>query len=133
MKFVIKGEYYGDKTFPSLNDYLQEVARNPKDGNQMKRKFMNIVINSVRKGLGRQKVTNPPVIIHYKFYEPSKGQKRDVMNIFSVVDKFVEDALVKCGVLEDDNPKFVANTTHEFYYTDEVPFIEIEIEERGKE
>lgn len=32
MKFVIKGSYYGDKTFPSLNDYIHQLGTNPKAG-----------------------------------------------------------------------------------------------------
>lgn len=53
------------------------------------------------------------------------------MNIFGLCDKYFEDALQKCGVIENDNPDWVENTTHEFYWIDGEPFIEIDIEERG--
>lgn len=78
-------------------------------------------------------MTNPPVILHYKFFESSKGKRRDVMNIFSFTDKVFEDALTDCGVMENDNPDWVENTTHDFYWIDpkDEPYIEIEIEERG--
>ena len=69
------------------------------------------------------------MILHYKFYEPQKGQKRDYMNIFSFADKVIEDALQKCGVIKDDDPRYVKNTTHEFFYTDGTPRIEVSIEE----
>lgn len=128
MKFVIKGTFCGDKTFPSLNQYLSEIGRNPKAGGRYKKQFVMIATNAIRRDLKRFK-TDKPVILHYKFYEPKKGAKRDFMNVFSLADKFVEDALRDCNVIPDDGPKYVKNCTHEFYYTDGVPYIEVEIEE----
>lgn len=132
-KITIRGKYHGERTLPSLNDYLAEIGRNPKAGGKMKADFIKVAISAIRRCLRGYKVTHPPVILHYKFYESAKGKKRDVMNIFSFCDKVVEDALVDCGVLEDDNPKWVENTTHEFYWIDpkDEPYIEIEIEEKG--
>ena len=69
--------------------------------------------------------------MHYKFYEVKKGKRRDRMNIFACADKFVEDALQLAGVIQDDNPDWIENTTHEFYWVDSNPYIEIEVEERG--
>lgn len=51
------------------------------------------------------------------------------MNIFSLADKFVEDALVKLKVIPDDGPLYVVNATHDFYYTNNTPYFEVEIEE----
>lgn len=127
MKFVIKGAYYGDKTFPSLNDYIHQLGTNPKAGGRMKKEYSMIACNAIRLGLKRFQTTKP-VILHYRFYEPLKGQKRDVMNVFSFADKVIEDSLIRCGVIQNDSPQFVKNTTHEFYYADE-PRIEVEIEE----
>ena len=127
-KFVISGRFYGDKTFPSLNDYLSECGKNPKAGGRMKRDYMLLASNAIRLQLKRLKVHNP-VILHYKFYEPSNGQFRDYMNIFSFADKVIEDALQQCKVIPNDNPKWVKNTTHEFYYTGGTPWIEVSIEE----
>lgn len=128
MKFTIKGAFCGDKTFPSLNQYLTEIGRNPKVGGRYKKQFVMIATNAIRRDLKRYK-TDKPVILHYKFYEPRKGAKRDYGNIFGLADKFIEDALRDCKVIPDDNPKYVKNFTHEFYYTDGVPYIEVEIEE----
>lgn len=130
-KVLIKGEYYGNRTLPSLNDYLAEIGKNPKAGGKMKRDYMWVCIGAIRKHLRGYKVTRPPIVIHYKFYERNKGVKRDVMNIFSYADKVFEDALQSCGVIENDNPAWVENTTHQFFWIDGEPFIEIEIEERG--
>lgn len=132
-KVFIRGRFYGDKTLPSLNNYLAEIGRNPKAGGKMKNDCKWICITAIRKCLKGWKVTNPPIILHYKFYEPSKGQKRDYMNIFSMADKSFEDALQDCKVIENDNPDWVINATHEFFYTDGEPYIEIEIEEKGED
>lgn len=127
-KFVIRGRFYGDKTFPSLNDYLYECGKNPKNGGKMKRDYMMVASNAIRLQLRRLKV-NRPIILHYRFYEPRKGQRRDFMNIFSLADKVIQDALQQCKVIPDDGPDWVKNTTHEFYYTDKEPWIEVVIEE----
>lgn len=130
-KIIIKGEFYGNRTFPSLNDYIAEIGKNPKAGGRMKKEYMWVCIAAIRKCLKGWKVTRPPIVIHYRFYERNKGIKRDVMNIFAACDKFFEDALQSCGTIENDNPAWVENTTHEFFWITGEPYIEIEIEERG--
>lgn len=134
-KITIRGEYYGNRTLPSLNDYLEAIAKHPKQGNKFKQDYQKPIISAIRRCLRGWKVTHPPVILHYKFYEIKKGHRRDRMNIFSCADKFVEDALQLAGVLKDDNPDWVENTTHEFFWLDDPkaePYIEVEIEEIGK-
>ena len=126
--FEIRGSWYNDKTFPSLNDYIAQIGRNPKGANKFKSKYKTIAISSIRKHLRGLNITKP-VIIHYEFAEPSKGQKRDYMNIFSCADKFIEDALQDAKILKGDDPRYVKNTTHEFYYTDGEPYIRVTLEE----
>ena len=126
--FIIRGAYCGDKCFPSLNQYIAELGRNPRCGAKYKKQYVMIATNAIRRDLGRYKTTKP-VILHYIFGEPKKGNKRDYGNIFGLADKFIEDALRDCKVIPDDNPKYVRNFTHEFIYTDGTPFIRVEIEE----
>ncbi len=126
--FVIKGRFCGDKTFPSLNQYLAEIGRDPRIGGRYKKQYVMIASNAIRRDLKRWK-TNKPVILHYTFAEPKKGAKRDYGNIFDCADKFIEDALRDCGVIPDDSPQYVRNFTHEFIYTDGTPYIRVEIEE----
>ena len=126
--FTIRGAFCGDKCFPSLNDYLAEIGRNPRCGGQLKRQYVMLATNAIRRDLKHFR-TDKPVILHYTFAEPYKGNKRDRGNIFSLADKFIEDALRDCKVIPDDNPKYVRNFTHEFIYTDGTPFIRVEIEE----
>ena len=130
-KVTIRGAYFGNRTLPSLNDYLGEIGKNPKAGNKMKQDYTKPIINAIRRCLKGFKVTNPPVILHYRFFEQKKGRRRDVMNIFTLADKFIEDALQVTGVIENDNPDWVENCTHEFFWIEGEPYIEIEIEERG--
>ena len=133
-KITIRGKYYGERTLPSLNDYLAEIGRNPKAGGKMKADYEKVVISSIRRCLRGYKVTNPPVILHYRFFESKKGKRRDVSNIFSLCAKFAEDAMQKAGIIENDNPDWIENFDTEFHWIDskDEPYIEIEIEERGK-
>lgn len=129
--FVIKGCFCGDKTFPSLNQYIAELGRNPKAGGRYKKQYVMIAANAIRRDLKRWK-TNKPVILHYTFAEPKKGAKRDFGNIFGCADKFIQDALRDCKVIPDDSPQYVINFTHEFIYTSGTPYIKVEIEEVKK-
>ena len=131
-KVTIRGKYFGERTMPSLNDYLNEVGKNPKAGSKFKSDYQKPMIGAIRRCLRGWKVTRPPVILHYKFYELKKGKRRDVSNIFSLCAKFFEDALQLTGTIENDNPDWIENFTTEFQWIDGEPYIEIEIEERGK-
>jgi len=129
MKCVkIFGRYHGEKCFPSLNNLLADYGSNPHKGNGTKQKFQNICMNEIRSQLRKWKAEHP-VILHYYIYEPSKGKKRDWINCYGLITKVCDDALVKCGVLADDGPKYLLNETHDFFYTDDVPGFEVYIEE----
>ena len=130
-KVVIAGNYYGSKTFPSLNNLLAAYATHPKQGGKMKKKFEGICCDEIRMQLADYKAQKP-IIIHYRFFEPQDGHYRDNMNIFSMFDKCFEDSLQVCKVIPNDNPKFMLNTTHDFFYLPEKwgePYVEIYIEE----
>ena len=133
MKCVkIYGRYHGEKTFPSLNNLLADYGSNPYKGNATKQKFQNICNGEIRYQLKKWKATHP-VILHYYFYEPRKGKVRDRMNIYAFADKCFEDGLVKCGVIVDDNPKYLLNATHDFFRTSDTPGFEVYIEEVDEE
>ena len=133
MIVIINGRYWkNEKTFPSLNDYITELGKNPKAGGRMKSKYEKIACDALRLVFKGQKL-KPPIALHYRFYEPCGGKKRDHMNIFSFADKVFEDAIQKCGMLRDDGPEYVDGNriTHEFHYTQGTPRIEVEIEQLG--
>ena len=129
--FIIKGNYYGDKCFPGLNDLIHQAERNPKAYNKIKRDFERIAINAIRKFLNGWKA-ECKVVLHYTFGEPIKGPKRDYDNIVSAGRKIINDALVKTTTIVDDNPRFLGYGTNEFVYV-ETPFIKVEITEVGYE
>ena len=127
-KVVIRGKYHGEKTFPSLNNLLNEYGRMPVLGNKMKRKHQEVCSWEIRRQLKRYE-TQYPLIVHYRYFEPSKGQKRDYPNIHALTSKIFLDALQDCNVIPNDGPMWVLNETHDFFYTDEEPYIEIYLEE----
>lgn len=131
MKVTIKGAYYGKKTLPSLNNYLSEQGRNPRAGGKHKSDYMWVCVDAIRKCLRCQKVTNPPIVLRYDFYEPKDGHPRDIGNILGEADKLFEDALQACKVIGDDNPNWVVGIQGFYHLTDGEPYIEIEIEELG--
>jgi len=49
-----------------------------------------------------------PVQVHYHFC--LQGKPLDISN-YSYMTKLIEDSLVACGVLPDDNPKYVRSIT----------------------
>lgn len=130
-KITIRGTYYNSRTLPSLNDYLSAIGRNPQAGNRFKHDYSKIIVNAIRRCLRTYKVTKPPVIIHYKYYESKKGKRRDVGNIHALCQKFVEDALQDTGIIKNDNPDWICGFTAEFEWIDGEPYIEVILEERG--
>lgn len=131
-KITIRGTYYNSRTLPSLNDYISAIGRNPQCGNKFKKDYSRIIVNAIRRCLKNYKVQNPPVILHYRYFESSKGRKRDIGNIHGLCQKFTEDALQDCGVLGGDDPRWVAGFSAEFFWIDTEPYIEILLEEVGE-
>lgn len=130
-KVVISGNYHGSKTMPSLNNLLAEYGRSPKCGNSMKRKYQNICNDEIRTQLPGYQVKHP-IILHYRYFEPRDGHIRDVTNVHAFCSKVFCDALQVCKVIPNDNPKWLLNETHDFFYLPEKwgePYIEIYIEE----
>ena len=126
--FEIRGSYYGDKCFPSLNNLLHEAERHPIAYGKLKRQFQYIAINAIRVGLRGYKAKGV-LIPHYTFCEPNKGKKRDYDNIAAAGRKIINDALVATQTIKDDNPTYLGYGTNKFVYGDE-PYIRVELEEK---
>ena len=60
MKFIISGTYYKDRTFPGLNEYIAELGRNPHAGGRLKRDYMMVASNAIRRDLKRYKANDDP-------------------------------------------------------------------------
>lgn len=121
MKFVIQGR------LPSLNDYIKECRGNKYSANLMKKCVEKGIIFAIREA-NLQKVTNTrPIRLRIVWYEENK--KRDIDNICFAV-KFIQDALVSAGIIENDNQKWIVGLSHEVLIDRDNPRIEIEILER---
>ena len=128
-KVVIAGNYYGSKTFPSLNNLLAAYAKMPKAGGALKRKFQNICSWEIREQLGDWK-PQKPLIGHFIYHEPKDGHYRDRPNIHFFASKVFWDSMQDCRVIPNDDPRYVLNETHDFYIIAEgEPYIEIYLEE----
>lgn len=125
----------GKNKLPSLNDYIraerERIGARGKfltKGAVMKREWQQYISIFIRKDLRGVKIEKP-VIIHYHYYE--ENRKRDIGNIHAPAQKFVEDALQDCGVIANDNQKYVVGFTASFDIDKQNPRVEIELEERG--
>lgn len=126
--FRITGNFYKDKTFPDLNDYLHECGKHPQAGARMKRDYMQIASTFSRNAL-RRFHTDKRVFIHYIFVEPCKGRLRDHSNVAAFAIKVIEDSMTQCGFINDDSPKYIVGYDCKFGYTDAEPYIEVTINE----
>ena len=124
MTFTIEG------TLDNLNDYIRAMNRNRYKGNALK-KNNQAICNAYIKQQLRGVCIEKPVTLHFRWYEPSK--RRDLDNISSFGRKVIQDALVKCGVLQNDGWSCITGFTDLFYIDKKRPRIEVEIEESKKE
>lgn len=110
----------------NLNDYIAAERTNRHAGAKMKAENEAVVSAHIRKCL-KGVTIGSPVRMHYRWYEPDK--RRDLDNVSSFGRKVIQDALVKCGVLENDGWKQVAGFDDAFYVDRKNPRIEVGIEE----
>lgn len=94
---------------PSLNEYVDKCRYNKYASNYYKQKIQRDIFPYIKDIPKFRK----PVKIDFHWYEGDK--RRDLDNIcFS--KKFILDALVKYGKLQDDNRKNVCGFSDSFYY-----------------
>jgi len=117
VKFIIYGRLDG------LNEYTKSNRSNKFKGNATKKDNEKIVSAYIRAHKLRR-VYNYPVALKITWYE--KDKRRDVDNI-TFATKFIQDALVKCGVLENDSQKYVNRVIHDVRVDKDNPRIEVEI------
>jgi Holliday junction resolvase RusA-like endonuclease len=125
--FRIEGTHWKENCLPSLNDVLSEATRHPMAYHRLKVSMEKIVISAIRRDLCGYKAQSR-VRLYILWGERKKGVKRDFDNITGGGKKIINDALVKSGVIKDDNPKYLLPSKDQFVYTDK-PFIEVIIRE----
>lgn len=102
---------------PSLNEYTAAQRSNKYMGAKFKRDIEEAIGWAIKQGKAKGSLTKAeePVDIVIDFYEKTK--RRDVDNIQSS-QKFILDAMVKNGILEDDSRRYVKNIYHRVFDSD---------------
>lgn len=113
-----------------LNEYTAANRTNPYKGGKVKKDCEHTIMWCIRQQLNGLHIQNP-VLLYYCFYE--KDRRRDGDNILSCAAKFVQDSLVKTGILPDDSQKYIPNFYHDILVDGGNPRIEITITELSKE
>lgn len=117
MKFIIDGRLDG------LNDYTKACRANRYGANAMKKKNEAKVFEGIKRA-GLTRVDKYPINLYIIWYEPNR--RRDIDNI-TFATKFIQDALVKAGILEDDSQKYIVGVFHRVLVDRENPRIEVEL------
>lgn len=112
---------------PGLNDYIAAERTNRHAAAGMKREAQAIVEWSARSQL-RGVRFEKPVRMTYRWFERDK--KRDKDNVSSFGRKVIQDALVRVGVLKNDNWACIEGFADEFYVDKKRPRIEVEIDDQ---
>ena len=118
IKFTIPGR------LPGLNEYINAERRNKYIAAKMKKQAEELISWSL-KTVKKVKFKNP-VFIHYLWIEKDKRKDKD--NI-AFAKKFIQDALVKAKILENDGWKQIADFKDDFDVDKDNPRIEVTITE----
>lgn len=94
-----------------LNQYISAMNRNRYIGAKMKADAMKLCEWQIRHQLRDVHITKP-VRLHYTWIEPNT--KRDLDNVAGFGHKVIQDALVACGVLDNDGWKNIRGFTDTF-------------------
>lgn len=123
-QFVIPGRLDG------LNEYTKACRAHNKAGHRMKKDNQEIVEWCIKGA--HLKPYEGAVRIHYAFYEKpaeKNGAMRDKSNIAAFAVKVIEDALQEQKIIKNDNWKYMAGFSCDFYRASSDPRIVVTIEE----
>lgn len=112
-------------TLSSLNQYIKCERTDKYKAASLKRKNENAIAIAINQCLSGVKIKKP-VETHYLWVVPNKRTDRD--NV-AFAKKFVQDALVNAGVLEDDGWSHVVGFSDRFEVDKDNPHIEVIIKE----
>lgn len=115
---------------PGLNDYINAERTNRYKAAKLKADVQARIAAAIYAGIGTWK-TDRPVRMLYFWCEPDK--RRDKDNISAYGRKVIQDALVTCGVIKNDNWKYIEGFHDIFQVDRENPHIKVMIREVGKD
>lgn len=107
---------------PSLNEYINVCRANKFKAAEYKKAIEDEIML-----FARVQPIRKPVEILFEWYEPN--EKRDPDNI-AFAKKFILDALVKKGILPNDNMKYIKGLADSFYVGSKGEVI-VQITEKG--
>lgn len=107
--------------FPSLNEFYRMERY---EQNRVKKECDELVAWSAK--AAKIKPYDRRVMLHFLWVEPNR--RRDLDNI-AFGKKFVQDGLVKAGILRNDTHHEIAGFSDEFAYDSKNPRIVVTIEE----
>lgn len=119
-KITIPGKFHGLNEFIDAN---RRMRGSWNGGNVMKQSDQRIIAAYIPRGLRFRK----KIYIEYHFYEPNS--KRDKDNISGYFHKIFQDALVQCGVIENDGWRNIEGWTDSFEVDKGYPRVEVVIKE----
>jgi len=122
-KFIIPG------ALPGLNEYINAERNNKYKAAKMKKQSEHTIILFIKQQMRGVKIQRP-VLINYLWVE--KNARRDKDNI-AFAKKFIQDSLVKAGVIENDGWERVEGFTDEFAIDKKNPRVEVVIREIARE
>lgn len=114
--FTIEGRLDG------LNEYTNACRSGWQAGSRMKKKNEEKVIEWIAAS-GISRVTEYPVGLEITWYDSSR---RDLDNIMFAT-KFIQDALVERGVLDNDDPRHISSLVHHIVHVKANPHIDVRI------
>ena len=112
---------------PSLNDVIAKNRANKYLGAKFKADIEEVIGWAIKQAIVMKtlKPVKNPCVIYIDWHEATK--KRDVDNVQSS-QKFILDAMVKNGILPNDNRRWVKQVRHELI-DDNDDFVVVRIEE----
>ena len=110
-------------TLPGFNEYTEANRRHRHCGAALKRSAETIIMQYIR--VARVEPFAGPVFLTFSWHE--RDRRRDCDNV-AFAKKFVLDALVKTGILANDNRKNVVGFSDEFHVDRINPRVVISIE-----
>ncbi|MBC3901397.1 RusA family crossover junction endodeoxyribonuclease [Acetobacterium malicum] len=110
---------------PGLNEYTNANRSNPHIGAKLKKDTENLIMMIIQSRMMGAAI-NEPVFIKYTWIE--QNQRRDLDNI-SFAKKFIQDSLVKVGVLKNDGWKNITGFEDHFEVNKKEPGVLVEIVE----
>ena len=112
-------------TLPGLNEYVNAERSNRYKAAAMKHQVESVVIACAKKYLRGVKFEKP-VRMEYRWYEPNKRRDKDNV-VFA--KKFIQDGLVKAGVLHGDGWKWIESFSDDVQEDKTNPRVEVTISE----